>query len=123
MPEPHRNMLEVVGLTTGYGRVEVLRDVSIEVGEGEVVTLIGANGAGKSTLLKSVVGLLPAVGGLDSITGEEIGGRSGREARAAGARARSRGAHALRRHVRPGEPRAWGVRVRAARQPAADRGA
>ncbi len=74
MPEPRRNILEVAHLTTGYGRVEVLRDVSIEVGEGEVVTLIGANGAGKSTLLSCVAGLLPPWSGSIRLKGEEIGG-------------------------------------------------
>ena len=56
-------MLEVVGLTTRYGSISALRDVSLSVGAGEVVGLIGPNGAGKTTLLNTVAGLLaPAAG-------------------------------------------------------------
>lgn len=55
MTEP---VLKAVGLRTGYGHVEVLRDVDIEVKAGELVTIIGSNGAGKSTLLKALVGLV-----------------------------------------------------------------
>jgi len=50
-------MLTVSGITAGYGRVKVLKEVDLEVGEGEVVSLVGANGAGKSTLL-SILGML-----------------------------------------------------------------
>jgi branched-chain amino acid transport system ATP-binding protein len=56
-------MLDVRGLRAGYGKIEVLRDVSIKVEQGQIVTLIGANGAGKTTLLKTVSGLIrPAAG-------------------------------------------------------------
>ncbi|MGB3733321.1 MAG: ABC transporter ATP-binding protein [Ilumatobacter sp.] len=51
-------MLEVNGLTTKYGSISALRDVSLSVGVGEVVGLIGPNGAGKTTLLGSIAGLL-----------------------------------------------------------------
>ncbi|MFF5259964.1 ABC transporter ATP-binding protein [Actinomadura viridis] len=50
--------LEVVGVTAGYGAHTVLRDVSLAVGDGEVVTLLGHNGAGKSTLLRAIAGAL-----------------------------------------------------------------
>jgi branched-chain amino acid transport system ATP-binding protein len=49
-------MLRVEGIGAAYGHIEALRDVSVSVGEGEVVTLIGANGAGKSTLLMTICG-------------------------------------------------------------------
>jgi branched-chain amino acid transport system ATP-binding protein len=55
--------LELDGLRAGYGRVEVLRGVSLRVPEGRVVALVGPNGAGKTTLLGAVAGLLPRRGG------------------------------------------------------------
>jgi branched-chain amino acid transport system ATP-binding protein len=55
---PATPLLELRGVKAGYGRVEVLRGIDLTVGDGEMVTVIGANGAGKSTLLKTVVGLV-----------------------------------------------------------------
>jgi branched-chain amino acid transport system ATP-binding protein len=51
-------MLQVDGLSTGYGRTQVIWDLSLKVDEGEFVALVGANGAGKTTLLKVISGLL-----------------------------------------------------------------
>ena len=62
-------MLSVQNLRAGYGKIEVLHDVSIAVAQGQIVTLIGANGAGKTTLLKTVSGLIRPTGG--SITFED----------------------------------------------------
>jgi len=56
-------MLRIKNLEAGYGPLKVLRKVSLHIGPGEIVTVIGANGAGKSTLLKTVSGLLEARGG------------------------------------------------------------
>ena len=56
-------MLEVKGLDVSYGKIAAVKDVSIEVAEGEIVALIGPNGAGKTTLLKTIAGLLPCVRG------------------------------------------------------------
>jgi len=53
-------MLKISNLETGYGKKQVLFDVSLDVQEGEIVALIGPNGAGKSTVLKAVCGLIPA---------------------------------------------------------------
>ena len=51
-------VLSVQNITAGYGRVQIVRDVSVEVGGGEVVAIVGPNGAGKSTLLKAIMGLI-----------------------------------------------------------------
>ena len=67
-------MLTVDGVTTGYGEMEVLRNVSLTVGEGEIVSIIGPNGAGKSTAMKVVFGLLKPWQGTIRFQGEEIGG-------------------------------------------------
>jgi len=55
-------MLEVKGLSAGYGRARVLYDVSLEARAGEVVALLGRNGAGKSTTLKAMIGLIARTG-------------------------------------------------------------
>jgi branched-chain amino acid transport system ATP-binding protein len=65
-------MLSVRGLRAGYGKIEVLHDVSIDVAEGQIVTLIGANGAGKTTLLKTVSGLIRPIGGTITFEGESL---------------------------------------------------
>ncbi|RJQ55566.1 MAG: ABC transporter ATP-binding protein [Actinobacteria bacterium] len=65
-------MLEVCELRAGYGKVEVLKGISLHVDEGEAVTLIGSNGAGKSTLLKVLSGLLPAWSGSLSLSGRDL---------------------------------------------------
>ena len=56
-------MLRIKNLEAGYGPLKVLRKVSLHIGAGEIVTVIGANGAGKTTLLKTVSGLLVPRGG------------------------------------------------------------
>jgi branched-chain amino acid transport system ATP-binding protein len=56
-------VLRIKNLEAGYGRIKVLKGVSLEILEGEIVTLIGANGAGKTTLMKVISGVLPATGG------------------------------------------------------------
>lgn len=56
-------MLRIEKLVAGYGGIEALKGISIDVNEGKIVTLIGANGAGKSTTLRSIVGLVKPRGG------------------------------------------------------------
>jgi ABC-type branched-subunit amino acid transport system ATPase component len=56
-------LLDVRHISSGYGEVSILHDISIQVGAGEAVTLIGPNGAGKSTLLKTIFGLLRPTAG------------------------------------------------------------
>ncbi|MDB6021386.1 MAG: ABC-type branched-chain amino acid transport system, ATPase component, partial [Pedosphaera sp.] len=56
-------MLEVKNLTVNYGAICALRGISLEVRQGDIVTLIGANGAGKTTALRAISGLLKAQGG------------------------------------------------------------
>jgi branched-chain amino acid transport system ATP-binding protein len=65
-------MLEVRGLQCRYGKVGVLKGISLEVRGGELVSLIGANGAGKTTTLKAISGLVPPVGGRITFEGEDI---------------------------------------------------
>ena len=70
-------MLEVHDLHVGYGPIEVLHGISLEVKEGECVALIGANGAGKSSTLKSICGLVPARSGRITFEGRDITNLSG----------------------------------------------
>ncbi|MCS4505502.1 High-affinity branched-chain amino acid transport ATP-binding protein LivF [wastewater metagenome] len=69
-------LLKAEGVTAGYGDTEILRDVHLEVGEGEIVSLIGPNGAGKSTLMKTVFGLVHPRQGSIRFRDTEIAGRS-----------------------------------------------
>jgi branched-chain amino acid transport system ATP-binding protein len=65
-------MLEVEKINTYYGQIHALRDVSITVEKGEIVTIIGANGAGKSTMLKTTSGLLKPRSGSIRLEGEDL---------------------------------------------------
>jgi len=67
-------LLDVRGLSVGYGDVRVLHDVTLRVGEREIVSLVGANGAGKTTTLRAVSGLLPVLGGETTFEGERLTG-------------------------------------------------
>lgn len=64
--------LSIRGLRSGYGKIEVLHDVTLDVARGQIVTLIGANGAGKTTLLKTISGLLPPSAGSITFEGKSI---------------------------------------------------
>lgn len=65
-------MLKVVDLNVHYGVIHALKDVNIEVEEGEIVSLIGANGAGKTTLLRTISGLISASSGSILYLGQEV---------------------------------------------------
>src|SRR5207249_2986991 len=67
-------ILVVENLVVAYGAVEAVHGVSLEVGQGEIVTLIGANGAGKTTTLRTISGLLKPKSGRVIYRGEEISG-------------------------------------------------
>jgi branched-chain amino acid transport system ATP-binding protein len=68
MPE----LMKVERLTASYGSVQVLRDISLELGRSEVLCLLGRNGAGKTTLLKTIMGLVRATSGLVTLEGTEL---------------------------------------------------
>ena len=65
-------MLKIRNLESGYGKIKVLKHVSMHVDPGEIVTIIGANGAGKTTLLATIAGLIKAVSGDITFQGQSI---------------------------------------------------
>ena len=67
-------LLEVRNITVAYGGIQAVRDLSLDVAEGEMVCLIGANGAGKTTTLKAISGLLAPAGGTIRFDGQTISG-------------------------------------------------
>ena len=67
-------MLEVTGLTGGYGAIRILWGLSLRVERGEIVTLLGANGAGKTTLIRTLAGELKPSGGSVQFLGRDITG-------------------------------------------------
>ena len=69
-------VLALAGVETYYGRIQALRGISLEVGDGEIVALIGANGAGKTTTLRTISGLLKPARGTITLRGESILGIS-----------------------------------------------
>jgi branched-chain amino acid transport system ATP-binding protein len=79
-PEP---LLEITGLSSGYGKIGVLRGIDLRVGAGEAVALLGPNGAGKTTLLRAISGLLPRSGGI-RFAGKDMAGASPRDTVQAG---------------------------------------
>jgi len=65
-------MLEIEGLTAGYGGIEVLRDINVRLGDGELVGLLGANNAGKTTMINSLSGTVKPTAGRILFQGEDI---------------------------------------------------
>jgi ABC-type branched-subunit amino acid transport system ATPase component len=89
-----RVLLETSGLDVGYGAVQILFGIDLEVHGGETVALLGTNGAGKSTLLKAVSGLLPSGAGTIMFDGADITTRS-TDARVAAGIVQARGGNAV----------------------------
>jgi branched-chain amino acid transport system ATP-binding protein len=67
-------LLEVKNLDAGYGYLQILRSVSLNIDQGEYVCIVGPNGAGKSTTMKTIAGLISPMGGSIVFDGEEIAG-------------------------------------------------
>jgi len=65
-------MLRLERINAGYGRVQVLRDLSLEVAPGEILCLLGRNGAGKTTTMQAIMGLVPLMSGRVMLAGQEI---------------------------------------------------
>jgi branched-chain amino acid transport system ATP-binding protein len=72
---PETDLLSVTNLQAGYGQLQALWDVSLDVAQGEFVALIGSNGAGKTTTLRAIAGLIPGRGGRVNFMGQLISGR------------------------------------------------
>ncbi len=64
--------LEARGLSGGYGGADIIHDISIEVGQGEIAVIVGPNGAGKSTAMKAVFGMIRLSSGTVSFSGEDV---------------------------------------------------
>lgn len=73
-PERRRPLLEIRNLASAYGHLQVLWDISLEVFEGELVSLVGPNGAGKTTTLRTISGLLKRKGGRVTFDSSDISG-------------------------------------------------
>ena len=69
------NILEIRDLQVHYGGIEAVKGISLDVPEGEIVTLIGANGAGKSSTLRAIAGLVKPSAGAITFQGEDITGK------------------------------------------------
>jgi branched-chain amino acid transport system ATP-binding protein len=72
-------MLKVDQLEVSYGNIKAIKGISLEVNQGEIVTLIGSNGAGKSTTLRAISGLLKPRSGSITFQGDRIDGKEGHE--------------------------------------------
>lgn len=68
-------MLKLENIVAGYGHITALKDISLEVPQGSIVSLIGANGAGKTTTMKTIMGLVKPTSGRVIFEGQDITGR------------------------------------------------
>lgn len=71
-------MLSVRKLNAGYGTIRILWDISFEIGDGEIVALLGSNGAGKTTTVRAVTGMLPPLSGSVEFNGKELSRKDSR---------------------------------------------
>ena len=76
MTENGAPLLELDGVTTYYGQIQILQGISLQVGEGELVCLLGGNASGKSTTLKTILGIVKPRSGRVLFRGEDVTGRS-----------------------------------------------
>lgn len=72
-------MLELKNICAGYGKKQILKDISLSFAESELISVIGPNGSGKSTMLKAAMGIIPILSGEVNIDGENINGLSRRQ--------------------------------------------
>ena len=96
--------LALDAVTSGYGGIPIVREVSLEVGTGEIVAIVGRNGVSKTTLIETVAGLLPVMAGDIAFRGEDVTRTDARDRPSlhrGGQGCDSRDAHA-RRACRPG---------------------
>jgi branched-chain amino acid transport system ATP-binding protein len=77
--KPCEPLLDVKGLEVNYGAIKALKGISLSVGKGEAVALIGANGAGKTSTLRAVSGMLKPAAGVITLRGESVGGLKSHE--------------------------------------------
>ena len=71
-------MLEVKGICSGYGHVQIIWDASFVVNDGEVVAILGSNGAGKTTLVRTITGMIRPWSGSVVFNGDELAGKNSR---------------------------------------------
>ena len=69
-------MLKVNSLSISYKKIHAVREISFEIGEGEIVSLIGSNGAGKTSTMRAISGLIQTISGSITLNGEEMIGKS-----------------------------------------------
>ncbi len=78
------SLLSITGLKAGYGSAQVLHGIDLEIGEGEVVTLLGRNGMGKTTTVRAIMGMIAPWAGTITIAGRDMTGRPSFEVGRAG---------------------------------------
>ena len=95
-------LIAATGLRAGYATGDVLQDVSIEVGAGEIVGVLGRNGVGKTTLMRALIGLLSGAQRLHPLSRRGHNAAARQSPRRARNRLRAARARSLRAHVGPG---------------------